>query len=148
LIKFQKESMTTATFPTNPINQLFGLNRNAIREAILRQSLPERPLEDVVNYLCQQFGINQTAALNLIDVSPSQKSRGKNADLEVIDRAITSLETFARVASKMGEPNARRWFVQTNPNLSDLTPLQCLKTRVGLQQLEEHIAALEDGAYL
>jgi hypothetical protein len=45
--------MATASFPTNPINQLFGLNRNAIREAIIRQSLPERPLEDVVNYLCE-----------------------------------------------------------------------------------------------
>lgn len=104
-------------------------------------------IETIVDHIKTLLDLPQKETMDLIGTSASQKSRNKIVNLEIADRSFIVLEVFARISAKMGEERARTWIKSPKKALNNRTPLELLNTRVGLQELDEYLNALEDGAY-
>jgi hypothetical protein len=130
-------------------NKIFNSPASQVEQAILQQQpLTNTTLAALTADLATLLGINKTAAMALLGVSPSRKTRNPNLDADILDRALMALNLFARVASIIGEEAARAWLQKPKRALDGATPLELLPTRLGLSRLDGLLTALEDGAYL
>jgi putative toxin-antitoxin system antitoxin component (TIGR02293 family) len=135
-------------------HRAFGHSVAEIKEIItiqqteaLEEALNKILISTIVDHICTLLAIPQKEALELIGTNASQKSRNKTANREIADRSFIVFTVFARIAAKMGNERARNWIKSPKKALNNAVPLELLNTRVGLQELENYLTALEDGSY-
>lgn len=133
--------------------QVFGrvlsVNPEAVESAVLAHKLVgETSLDAVLGNLATLLGVGKLEALRVLGVSRSRKSRNPNMDVDLLDRAYSALDAYARVASLISREQAGEWFRTPKEALDGATPIDLLETRVGLRKLTSMVTALEDGSYL
>jgi putative toxin-antitoxin system antitoxin component (TIGR02293 family) len=131
--------------------KVFNTPYHSVERAVLENTpITETTLGELTDDLAEILGIGKTQTVGLLGVSASTKSRSAktSVDPDVLDRAIMTIDVFARVATILGTDSARAWFDEPKRALGGARPLDLLKTRVGMKRLDEVLTALEDGAYL
>lgn len=130
-------------------NYVLGVTPDTVESAVLHNQLVgETSLEAVLDNLAELLDVGKLEALRMLGVSRSRKSRNPTMDIELLDRAYSVLDLYARVASLIGTEQAATWFRTSKRTLDGARPIDLLETRVGLHKLTTTVTALEDGAYL
>ena len=133
--------------------QVFGhvlsASPETVEKAVLaHKTVGETSLDAVLGNLASLLGVGKLEALRVLGVSRSRKSRNPDMDVELLDRAYSALDAYARVASSVGREQAAGWFRTSKKALGGTRPIDLLETRVGLRKLTSMVTALEDGSYL
>ncbi len=129
--------------------QVLDTTPNEVIEAVLKQTVVGEPsLEQVLTRLASLLGVSKTDALVVLGISRSRKSKNPDMSVELLDRTYSALTLFARVASILGQEEAKVWFGSPKRMLDGAKPVDLLATRVGVGKLENMLTALEDGTFL
>ena len=72
--------------------------------------------------------------------------RGKQVDLNMLDRVEGMSDAFARVTAVLSPEGAQTWFREPNPALSGAAPYTLMSTQYGQKKIDNLIAALLNGA--
>ena len=91
------------------------------------------------------LGLRSKEAAELLGVSESGISRGKQVDLHMLDRVEGMSDAFARVALVLGL-DAQRWFRDPNPALQNAAPYTLMSTQYGQKKIDNLITSLLNGA--
>jgi uncharacterized protein (DUF2384 family) len=130
-------------------NRVLGASPDAVEEAVLHDRLVgESSLEAVTGNLAKLLAVGKLEVLKVLGVSRSRKSRNPTMNVELLDRAYSALDIYARVADVIGQEQASEWFHAPKRALAGARPVELLETRVGLRKLGSMVMALEDGSYL
>jgi putative toxin-antitoxin system antitoxin component (TIGR02293 family) len=129
--------------------QVLGEPTRAVEDAVIAHRLVgERSLSLVTDRIAALFEASKGDVLKVLGVSRTKLSRNPEMDVEILDRAGSTLKVFARIAGMVGEQSAARWFTKTNRHLGGQRPLDLLSTHLGRERVEDLVTALEDGVFL
>lgn len=130
-------------------NHVLGEDAKAVEDAVIaNEPIGEQSVTAVVERMSGVMGASIGDTLRAMGVSRTKASRNPVMNVQVLDRTGAALKCFARIAAMVGEDAAARWMGKANPHLEGFRPLDLLATDLGRSRLDEHIAALEDGAFL
>jgi uncharacterized protein (DUF2384 family) len=148
-VDFERRQTMTSRTRDNIVQSIFDLSANELEQAILERTvIGQPPLNEIINKMAELLGINKVDVVSLLGISSAQEISKATVTTDVLDRAYTTIEMFARVANILGEGRVHRWFQEPKKVLEGARPLDLLQTRVGLDRLKQVLTALEDGAFL
>jgi uncharacterized protein (DUF2384 family) len=134
------------------------------QKADLYQQVFSRPQKDILNFikigtpvaidlaatsenLSRILNVSKGDANKIMGISASDKSRGKLANTETLDRVAVVLETRKRVEHFLGD-RSEEWLKKPNKHLDGRSPLEAVQTRMGTKTLMDYLNSLEAGHYL
>jgi uncharacterized protein (DUF2384 family) len=148
-VDFERRQIMTSKTRDNIIQSIFNLSAKELEAIILEKTVIDQPpLDEILNKLAELLGIDKAETVVLLGIGSAEEISKMTVTVDVLDRAYTTIEMFARVANILGETRARRWFQEPKKVLEGARPLDFLQTRVGLDKLRQVLTALEDGAFL
>lgn len=142
-------AMNLARLENSMFQQILGESSRTVEDAVIAQEIVgESSLDLVAGRLAELLGVTKGEVFRLLGVSRTKVSRNPRMDVQILDRAGSTLKILARLSSMVGEESAVRWLSKPNPHLSSMRPLELLGTRLGYDRVEDLVTALEDGVFL
>lgn len=128
---------------------IFNTSFGEVETAIFsNQPFKQTSLNQLTEDLAKTFGIGKVKTTQMLGISDSRKSRNQSISPDILDRAASYIQFFARVSSIIGADATKQWLQSPKQALKGACPIDLLSTRLGQSQLGDMLTALEDGAYL